>query len=41
MEAADEAIRADAGELFATEDLQSAVETFLERGPGNAEFHNR
>ena len=41
VEAADEAIRADAGELFATEDLQSAVETFLERGPGNAEFHNR
>ena len=39
--AADEAIRTDAGELFATEDLQSAVETFLERGPGHAEFHNR
>jgi enoyl-CoA hydratase/carnithine racemase len=39
--AADEAIRRDAGDLFATEDLQSAVKTFLERGPGHAEFHNR
>jgi enoyl-CoA hydratase/carnithine racemase len=39
--AADEAIRKDAGELFATEDLQKAVETFLDKGPGNAEFHNR
>jgi len=38
---ADEAIRRDAGDLFATEDLQSAVRTFLERGPGHAEFHNR
>jgi enoyl-CoA hydratase len=41
MPAADEAIRKDAGELFATEDLQGAVKTFLERGPGHAEFHNR
>ena len=39
--AADEAIRTDAGELFATQDLQSAVKTFLERGPGHAEFDNR
>jgi enoyl-CoA hydratase/carnithine racemase len=39
--AADHAIRTDAGELFATEDLQGAVKTFLERGPGHAEFHNR
>jgi enoyl-CoA hydratase len=39
--AADEAIRTDAGELFATEDLQRAVKKFLEQGPGNAEFHNR
>jgi enoyl-CoA hydratase/carnithine racemase len=39
--AADAAVREDAGELFATEDLQGAVRTFLERGPGNAEFHNR
>jgi enoyl-CoA hydratase len=40
--AADEAVRTDAGELFATEDLQNAVRTFLERGgPGHAEFHGR
>jgi enoyl-CoA hydratase len=39
--AADEAIRRDAGALFATQDLIGAVETFLERGPGHAEFHNR
>jgi enoyl-CoA hydratase/carnithine racemase len=39
--AADEAIRTDAGDLFATEDLIEAVKTFLERGPGTAEFHNR
>ena len=35
--AADEAIREEAGELFATEDLQRAVKTFLEQGgPGHA-----
>ncbi len=39
--AADEAVRSDAGELFATEDLQRAVETFLEKGPGHAEFEGR
>jgi enoyl-CoA hydratase len=39
--AADEAVRTDAGDLFATEDLQQAVRTFLERGPGHAEFRNR
>jgi enoyl-CoA hydratase len=39
--AADEAIRRDAGELFATEDLQGAVRSFLERGPGHASFDNR
>jgi enoyl-CoA hydratase/carnithine racemase len=40
--AADEAVRTDAGELFATEDLQGAVRTFLEHGgPGHAEFHGR
>jgi enoyl-CoA hydratase len=39
---ADQAIRADAGDLFATEDLQNAVRTFLEHGgPGHAEFHGR
>jgi enoyl-CoA hydratase/carnithine racemase len=42
MPAADEAVRVDAGELFATEDLRSAVRTFLEQGgPGHAEFHGR
>lgn len=40
--AADEAIRTEASELFATEDLQGAVRTFLEKGgPGHAEFHGR
>lgn len=37
--AADEAVRRDAGDLFATEDLQNAVRTFLEHGgPGHASF---
>lgn len=39
--AADAAVREDAGELFATEDLQRAVRSFLERGPGHAEFEGR
>jgi enoyl-CoA hydratase len=39
--AADQAVREDAADLFATEDLQSAVKTFLERGPGHAEFEGR
>lgn len=39
--AADEAVRRDAGELFASEDLKRAVQTFLERGPGHADFHGR
>ncbi|HET9676809.1 MAG TPA: enoyl-CoA hydratase/isomerase family protein [Solirubrobacterales bacterium] len=40
--AADEAVRTEAAELFATEDLQNAVRTFLEQGgPGHAEFHGR
>lgn len=39
--AADEAVRTDAGELFASEDLQGAVKTFLEQGPGHAEFEGR
>jgi enoyl-CoA hydratase len=39
--AADKAVREDAGELFATEDLQGAVKTFLEKGPGHAEFRGR
>jgi enoyl-CoA hydratase/carnithine racemase len=39
--AADEAVRKDAGALFATEDLQNAVKTFLEQGPGHAKFEGR
>ncbi len=39
--AADEAVRKDAGELFATEDLQNAVRTFLQQGPGHAKFEGR
>jgi enoyl-CoA hydratase/carnithine racemase len=39
--AADQAVREDAADLFATEDLQRAVKTFLEKGPGHAEFHGR
>jgi enoyl-CoA hydratase len=39
--AADDAVRKDAGALFATEDLQHAVETFLAQGPGHAEFQGR
>jgi enoyl-CoA hydratase len=40
--AADEAVRTEAAELFATEDLQGAVKTFLEHGgPGHAEFNGR
>jgi enoyl-CoA hydratase len=40
--AADEVVRTEAAELFATEDLQRAVETFLEHGgPGHATFEGR
>ena len=39
--AADDAVRADAGRLFATNDLQRAVKTFLDKGPGHAEFQGR
>ena len=39
MPAADEAVRTEAAELFASEDLQNAVKTFLEHGgPGHATF---
>lgn len=37
--AADQAVRDEAADLFATEDLQNAVKAFLEQGPGHAEFH--
>ncbi len=40
--AADETIRKDSVDLFATEDLQRAVKTFLEHGaPGHATFEGR
>lgn len=40
--AADELVRTEAADLFATEDLQNAVRAFLEHGgPGHAEFHGR
>ena len=38
---ADAAIGDIAGSLFATEDLQNAVDTFLAEGPGRATFQNR
>src|SRR3954452_7846981 len=42
LPAADEATRTEAADLFATEDLQSAVKTFLEHGgPGHAKFEGR
>jgi len=39
--AADAAVPALAGDLFATEDLQEAVRSFLEHGPGHARFSGR
>lgn len=39
--AADRVTRRDAGDLFGTEDLQNAVDTFLEEGPGHARFEGR
>jgi enoyl-CoA hydratase len=40
--AADEAVRTEAAELFASEDLQNGVRTFLEQGgPGHARFQGR
>lgn len=39
--AADETVRTEAAELFATEDLKGAVRTFLEKGPGHASFEGR
>lgn len=38
---ADERIGDIAGSLFATEDLQNAVDTFLAEGPGKAKFEGR
>jgi len=39
--AADRAVRDEAADLFATEDLQNAVKTFLAEGPGHARFQGR
>lgn len=39
--AADQAVRDEAADLFATEDLQNAVKTFLAQGPGHAKFQGR
>jgi enoyl-CoA hydratase len=42
MPAADETVRTEAAALFATEDLQTAVKTFLKHGaPGHAKFNAR
>jgi enoyl-CoA hydratase/carnithine racemase len=42
LPAADEATRTEAADLFASEDLQSAVKSFLEHGgPGHAKFEGR
>ena len=38
---ADTITRATMGSLFQTEDLQNAVRTFLDKGPGNATFRGR
>jgi enoyl-CoA hydratase/carnithine racemase len=39
--AADEIVPAEAGALFATEDLKNAVRSFLEEGPGKATYTGR
>jgi enoyl-CoA hydratase/carnithine racemase len=39
--AADERVPELAGDLFGTEDLQGAVRSFLERGPGHATYRGR
>jgi len=42
LPAADKVVRLEAADLFATEDLQNAVKTFLEHGgPGHATFEGR
>jgi enoyl-CoA hydratase/carnithine racemase len=41
VDGADAAVGRIAGELFATEDLQNAVRSFLEVGPGKARFDGR
>jgi enoyl-CoA hydratase len=39
--AADERVPELAGDLFATDDLQNAVRSFLQQGPGHAEYEGR
>ena len=41
VELANDRVAAIAGELFATDDLQNAVRSFLEHGPGKATFIGR
>jgi enoyl-CoA hydratase/carnithine racemase len=41
VELANDRVGRVAGELFATEDLQAAVRSFLEHGPGKATFEGR
>jgi enoyl-CoA hydratase/carnithine racemase len=41
VELANERVAAVAGDLFATEDLQGAVRSFLDEGPGRAQFRGR
>jgi len=41
VEGANDRVPAVAGELFASEDLQNAVRSFLEQGPGKATFEGR
>jgi enoyl-CoA hydratase/carnithine racemase len=41
VELANDRVPRVAGDLFATEDLQNAVSSFLERGPGKATFEGR
>ncbi len=41
VDLANDRVGAVAGELFATEDLQRAVRSFLEHGPGRASFEGR
>jgi enoyl-CoA hydratase/carnithine racemase len=41
VELANERVSDVAGELFASEDLQAAVQSFLDEGPGNAAFLGR
>jgi hypothetical protein len=41
VELANDRVAEVAGRLFATEDLQGAVQSFLQDGPGRATFHGR